>query len=1176
MKYLRITCFLTVVISLVLLTPDSRTAAGKSLPGSLFRFSSFLPVPLTERGAETEPSLVPLALTAADFDEDGVPDLISAYRLNGSGAVRLQRGNLAAQFPHSPAVQKQRERGEFSTAPFFPATKFIALPEAPEFIGAGDFDADGHWDLVAAARGSQQLQYLRGDGHGNFQAATRLAVPGGITALAVGEINHADGLTDVFVGIERGEQGQLLIFTGEHGALRARPEILSLPRPTQEIVAGHVDENFSGDVALAAGTAVIVVSGKEANEAAYQMKSEDWGQRLVALAMGDFDGNTRSELAVLTEAGVVQTINHSELFRLPAASNLEATADHSVKLLAAPLAARTGDSLAVLRASTSQVYFHAPAASVNNDGAMLTVAGNPVAALALRLNADALSDLVILSADAAGQARLEVAQTEATTFTVTNTNDAGAGSLRQAILSANAAAGADEIRFALPGAGPHVIVLQSSMPEINGDLTIDATTQPGFAGFPIVEIKAAGVGINNGLIVKGSNSTVRGLILNYLAIAGSQTVGNNVIQGNFIGRNLAVTEPVVTYYGAIGVSASSNNLIGGTTAEARNYIWGNLNIVQGTGNQVQGNYVGVNLTGTGKIEAPYSRIDYGISVNLASNTLIGGTTAGAGNIVANAAFTGISITGYNLATDVRVQGNYVGLSKEGQVPLGNAWHGIQLQGAITQTLVGGTTPTAANIIAYNGRAGVFVDSDVLRTRIIGNSIFDNTGIGIDWRIDGVDANLLNENDLSPERRQNYPVLNVATISGGNLTVTGSLNSHPFSRFTIDFYSSPACDPSGYGEGKLYLGSTTLSIYETYNGRFTATLPMTVPVGQFITATAFRENGTTSEFSQCIQVISGCSGFFPSAPRAYDSFGGSYSVGVGALDNCAWTAVSSADWVKVTLGQNGTGNGALDYLVTPNTSPASRTATITINGQTLTIKQAGNVTSVSAASYDVKRVGMSAIVSAFGVGLATTTAAAQSLPLPTVLGGTTVRIKDEAGFDRDCPIFYVSPTQVNYFIPDLYAGPNCRLTITAADGTVSTGPVSINQTAPALFSANATGTGVVAGQAIRVKADGKQTEEPLARWDAASQQFVAVPLDLGPATDAVFLTIFGTGFAFGGNATVSIAEQRPTVTYVGPQNQYVGLQQINLRLPRSLVGAGEVELVVNINGLALNRVKVNIK
>ncbi len=151
-----------------------------------------------------------------------------------------------------------------------------------------------------------------------------------------------------------------------------------------------------------------------------------------------------------------------------------------------------------------------------------------------------------------------------------------------------------------------------------------------------------------------------------------------------------------------------------------------------------------------------------------------------------------------------------------------------------------------------------------------------------------------------------------------------------------------------------------------------------------------------------------------------------------------------------------------------------------------------------------------IVAAFGAGLATTTQAATSLPLPTTLAGTTVKVRDRAGVTRDAPLFFVAPTQVNYLVPAGTAAGAATAPITSGDGKVSTGVVQIAAVAPGLFSANASGQGVAAGVALRVKADGTQSYEPIAEFNQAQNRFVAKPIDLGPANDQVFLILYGTG------------------------------------------------------------------
>src|SRR5262245_51231687 len=150
------------------------------------------------------------------------------------------------------------------------------------------------------------------------------------------------------------------------------------------------------------------------------------------------------------------------------------------------------------------------------------------------------------------------------TLTVINTNDSGAGSLRQAILDANAAAGADTIAFNIGGGGVQTISPLSQLPTITGAVTIDGWTQPGFAGSPIIELSGASAGASaSGLIITAGNSTVRGLVINRFSIAGIGffTNGGNVVEGNYIGTNVAGTAALGNGVQGMFV-ATSNNWIG--------------------------------------------------------------------------------------------------------------------------------------------------------------------------------------------------------------------------------------------------------------------------------------------------------------------------------------------------------------------------------------------------------------------------------------------------------------------------------------------------------------------------------------------------------------------------------------------------------------------------------------
>ncbi len=268
-------------------------------------------------------------------------------------------------------------------------------------------------------------------------------------------------------------------------------------------------------------------------------------------------------------------------------------------------------------------------------------------------------------------------------------------------------------------------------------------------------------------------------------------------------------------------------------------------------------------------------------------------------------------------------------------------------------------------------------------------------------------------------------------------------------------------------------------------------------------------------------------------------------------------------------------GTFSWSLTVNVddASASRNGTITITGATNTL------TGVSAASFRGGTLASEQIVASFGTGLATATEVAATLPLPTSLAGTTVKVKDSAGLERTSQLFFVSPGQINFLLPPGIASGAARLTVTSGDGTISAGDVRIANVAPGLFSANANGQGAATGYALRVKADNSQSAEPITQFDTAQNRFVPVPIDLGPATDQVVIVLFGTGIRLRSSlsaASVSIGGTDAQLLFAGPQGDFVGLDQVNVLLPRSLIGRGEVDIVLTVDGQAANTLRLNVK
>ena len=420
---------------------------------------------------------------------------------------------------------------------------------------------------------------------------------------------------------------------------------------------------------------------------------------------------------------------------------------------------------------------------------------------------------------------LATASAHAVTLTVTNTNDSGPGSLREAILAANANSGTDTIAFNIPGAGPHSIQPLSGLPTVTDSLTIDGYTQPG----AIANTNPPGLGNNavlkieldgsntfssNGLDIAAANSTVRGLVINRFF------------------RGL----------GTLGFSAA--------------------------GSEIQGNFIGTDVSGTLALGN-----SNGIRMDGASDITIGGTLPDQGNLISGNGV-GIRLIG-STTTDNRIEGNLIGTDVTGTANLGNH-DGISIESGARLNIIGGAASGAGNIISWNGGSGVVIvqssqnllQANTIRSNGLGgvlvafgvenairsNTIFANEGLGIDllagFNPDGVTPNDPMDFDSGPNNFQNFPVLSSATV-GGNTTIEGGLNSTPDTEFQLQFFSNAECDPSGHGEGENFLGSMLVTTNGSGDSSFSATLPQAITAGQFITATATDSDNNTSEFSQCL-------------------------------------------------------------------------------------------------------------------------------------------------------------------------------------------------------------------------------------------------------------------------------------------------------------------------------------
>ncbi|MCA9062538.1 MAG: DUF4347 domain-containing protein, partial [Planctomycetaceae bacterium] len=308
------------------------------------------------------------------------------------------------------------------------------------------------------------------------------------------------------------------------------------------------------------------------------------------------------------------------------------------------------------------------------------------------------------------------------TFTVTNVNDSGAGSFRQAIIDANATPGTDTITFNIAGSGPHTINVLSQLPFFNDTVIIDGWSEPDYAGTPVIVLNgaSAGAGVWGLDFNPGSDgSLIRGLVVQNFSTAGIDLsgTGGHTIVGTYVGTNAAGTSAAGNTIG-LNLWNSSNNTIGGTSAAERNLISGNTNIglnITGTstGNVIQGNYIGTDAAGTASVGNTW----YGILLN-GDDNIVGGTATGTGNLISGNLYIGLTL--WNGATGNVVQGNLIGTDVTGAASLGNGSDGLVIEDSAGNT-IGGTTAAARNIISGNADNGIFVTG----AGSTGNSILGN-------------------------------------------------------------------------------------------------------------------------------------------------------------------------------------------------------------------------------------------------------------------------------------------------------------------------------------------------------------------------------------------------------------------------------------------------------------------
>ncbi|NIR50069.1 PKD domain-containing protein [candidate division KSB1 bacterium] len=442
-------------------------------------------------------------------------------------------------------------------------------------------------------------------------------------------------------------------------------------------------------------------------------------------------------------------------------------------------------------------------------------------------------------------------------------------------------------------------------------------------------------GLSAGVHINGSNNTIGGTSsgdMNTITSSGNGVwmragASNNVVLGNVIFGN---------HNSGVDIEAgASGNIVGGTAAGARNIIINNGHLdserhpvgtqvtLDGDNNVVQGNYLGVDATGTSD-QSGSARAGLDLS---GSFNIVGGTEPGAGNIVSGHGFTnrgrraGIWIDG---GSNNSIQGNLIGTDVTGTSAIANET--AILIDVFVSTNIPNTVTISQNTIAFSLEEGIsiagFGSSNPTAIQISANSIFSNGKLGIDLGDDGVTANDPGDGDTGPNELQNFPVITSATDNGTSTGVNGTIDTPNPTTVTIELFSNISADTSGFGEGETF----QIAVTPDDAGNFTATLPGGLN-GQYLTGTATDAAGNTSEFSQAVEVSGGTGNQPPTAVASANPTNGIAPLLVNFTGSSSFDpdgVITSFDW---DFGDGGTSTEADPTHTYQN--PGTYTATLTV-------------------------------------------------------------------------------------------------------------------------------------------------------------------------------------------------------------------------------------------------------
>ena len=418
-----------------------------------------------------------------------------------------------------------------------------------------------------------------------------------------------------------------------------------------------------------------------------------------------------------------------------------------------------------------------------------------------------------------------------------------------------------------------------------GAATIRGLSMTGWTGgHSAIELHTAGGDAISCMSITGNSTGIRIDADSPNATIGGPAAGDgNVIAGNACDTLIVYNSTSTTVQGNFyGIGADGTTALGSSEGldDQGDHSVIDHNLLSGVNGEALGldgryavatrNYVGTDRSGNAAVTNTI-----GLGLTGFQNTVGGTGGAAARNIFSGNTDFGIGIVGVNKYQPAQnvVEGNYIGVGADGTTALANGY-GVMLDasgvGTTSNNTFGGPAAGAGNVIANNMHAGITTFDSLYGGALgdigtgnafLGNSIYSNGGLGIDLAHavgpEGVTANDAGDADTGPNDFQNFPVLTAAAISSGPTTVTGTINSTVATTFRLEFFASPAADPSGHGQGQTYLGTTSVTTDGSGNVSFTAAGLIATTAGYAVSATASKDEGggnfSTSEFSTAVTV-----------------------------------------------------------------------------------------------------------------------------------------------------------------------------------------------------------------------------------------------------------------------------------------------------------------------------------